>query len=158
MKVRRNSLLILVAVSVAILTLALMRSRAQHARSRAGSEMAYKLPDGPYAVDTIDQTLHDAKRNKDLPVRILLPTSGGPFPLVVFPWGAGGWGKIFFPLPRHWATHGYVVIQPTHNDSIALRREKGESLPSGPRDLVEDYLFNYEDWINRVRDITFVMD
>src|SRR5713101_2146455 len=121
-------------------------------------QAAYKLADGPYAVETIDQTIHDAKRNKDLPVRFLIPKSAGPFPVIVFSHGAGGSGQNYFPLTGFWATHGYVVIQPTHNDSIALRKEKGEQVPASPRELVDEYRFNSDDWINRVRDITLIMD
>jgi predicted dienelactone hydrolase len=121
-------------------------------------QAAYKLADGPYAVETIDHTIHDAKRNKDLPVRFLIPKSVGPFPVIVFSHGAGGSGQNYFPLTGFWATHGYVVIQPTHNDSITLRKEKGEQLPASPRELVDEYRFNTDDWINRVRDITLIMD
>jgi predicted dienelactone hydrolase len=118
----------------------------------------YKLADGPYNVATVDQIIHDTKRNKDLPVRILFSTTGGPFPVIVFSHGAGGSGQNYFPLTGFWATHGYVIIQPTHNDSITPRREKGEAVPASPRELIDEYRFNYEDWGNRVRDITLVLD
>ena len=138
----------------------LIRTRAQTSqRSKAHSdEKAYKVADGPYAVETVDQTIHDAKRGKDLPVRILFPKSGGPFPVIVFSHGAGGSGQNYFPLTSFWASHGYVVIQPTHNDSIALRREKGEQIPTGPRELIDEYRFNSDDWGNRARDISLVID
>ena len=133
-----------------------LKTRAQ---TKAGPyPPAYKVADGPDAVETIDQTIHDAKRNKDLRVRFLIPKSRGPFPVIVFSHGAGGSGQNYFPLTGFWATHGYVVIQPTHNDSIALRKEKGEPVPASPRELVDEYRFNTDDWINRVRDITLIMD
>src|SRR5262245_53216482 len=122
----RPTINVLLTVILAALTLAvfvwLVKTRAQtlHAHSE---QAAYKLADGPYAVETIDQTLHDAKRNKDLRVRLLIPKTAGPFPVIVFSHGAGGSGQNYFPLTGFWATHGYVVIQPTHNDSLALRRE-----------------------------------
>jgi predicted dienelactone hydrolase len=61
----------------------------------------------------------------------------GQFPVIVFSHGAGGSGQNYFPLTHYWATHGYVIIQPTHNDSIALRRERGDAVPGNPRELVE---------------------
>src|SRR5712692_6731323 len=134
----------------------LIRTRAQ--TSARSAQATYKLADGPYSVETIDQTIHDAKRNKDLPVRFLIPKSAGPFPVIIFSHGAGGSGQNYFPLTGFWATHGYVVIQPTHNDSIALRKEKGEQVPASPRELVDEYRFNTDDWINRVRDITLIID
>src|SRR5258707_2652995 len=145
------SALLLICVGV------LIRARAQATKSPV-DPAAYNLADGPYAVETIDHTIHDAKRNKDLPVRFLIPKSVGPFPVIVFSHGAGGSGQNYFPLTGFWATHGYVVIQPTHNDSIALRKEKGEPLPASPRELVDEYRFNTDDWINRLRDIALIMD
>ena len=149
-------LTIVVAALTFALVVLLVRAHAQTTKRDAA--LAYKLADGPSAVETIDQIVHDAKRNKDLPVRVLVPKSGGPFPVIVFSHGAGGSGKNYFPLTAFWASHGYVVIQPTHNDSIALRRENGESPPANARELVEEYRVNYDDWINRVRDITLVID
>lgn len=149
------------AVSVILILLGIgglslfRKARAQ--RTKTSGEV-YKLADGSYSVETIDRVIHDSRRNKDLRIRILVPKSGGPFPLIVFSHGAGGSGKNYFPLTQFWATHGYVVIQPTHNDSIALRREKGEQVPSSARELVEEYRFNSADWINRVDDIKLVLD
>jgi predicted dienelactone hydrolase len=158
-KHRILKLSILLAVSILLLGSGLLqRGRAGASRLPADPALAYKLSDGPYSVETIDQTIHDSRRNKDLPVRILVPKSSGPFPVIVFSHGAGGSGQNYFPLTGFWATHGYIVIQPTHNDSIALRRQKGESLPSGPRDLIDDYRFNSDDWANRALDISFVID
>ena len=138
----------------------LIRTRAETAqRSNIRSDQnAYKLADGPHAVETVDQTIHDPRRNKDLPVRILIPNSAGPFPVIVFSHGAGGSGKNYFALTAFWASHGYVVIQPTHNDSIALRREKGEQAPVNPRELIDEYRFNSDDWGNRARAVSLVID
>ena len=159
----RSIVSFLIIALTSVLTLSLLviiiRTRAQKTQStnRPG-ELSYKLASGPYEVESFNQILHDVKRNKDLPVRVLAPKSGGQFPVIVFSHGAGGSGQNYSPLTMHWASHGYVVIQPTHDDSIALRREKGESLPSGPRELIEEYRFNYQDWINRVDDIRLVMN
>ncbi len=150
--------LVIVVSAVFLFCLGAIRLKTR-AQTKATSDQApYKLADGPYAVETVDQTIHDAKRNKDLPVRFLIPKTGGPFPVIVFSHGAGGSGQNYFPLTGFWATHGYVVIQPTHNDSITLRKEKGEQVPASPRDLIDEYRFNTDDWINRVRDITLIMD
>src|SRR5438132_3551039 len=97
----------------------LIRTRAQNPKAHS-DQAAYKLADGPFAVATIDESIHDLKRTQDLPVRFLVPKSAGLFPVIVFSHGAGGSGKNYFGLTAFWATHGYVVIQPTHNDSVAL--------------------------------------
>jgi predicted dienelactone hydrolase len=140
-----------------VAVVALMRTRAQ-TRTAGAAGTAYKLSDGPYSVDTFDRSLHDAARRKELPIRILAPQRGGPFPVIVFSHGAGGSGQNYFPLTEFWASHGYVIIQPTHRDSIALQRQNGETTPTSPRELIDEYRFNYEDWGNRCRDIFLVID
>jgi len=147
-----------ILVSTAVFCLGAIRIRIRAQTKSTSDQEAYKLADGSYAVETIDQTLHDPKRDKDLRVRVLFPKANGPFPVIVFSHGAGGSGQNYFPLTAFWATHGYVVIQPTHDDSIALRRETGKQLPSGPRELIDEYRFNSDDWGNRARDISFVID
>lgn len=49
-------------------------------------------------------------------------------PLVIFSHGAGGSGNSFAELSEHWAAHGYIVVHPTHSDSLRLRRERGEQV------------------------------
>ena len=126
--------------------------------SSSGTDSAYKLADGPFAVEVIEEMdLHDAKRNKDLPIKISFPKANGPFPVIVFSHGAGGSGENYFPLTRFWATHGYVIIQPTHADSIQLRRGQGQD--ARMRDILEGSALNDpRAWENRARDISFVID
>ncbi|MEM8962108.1 MAG: hypothetical protein AAGD38_11565 [Acidobacteriota bacterium] len=56
-----------------------------------------------------------------LPLEVYVPEDGGPFPVVVFSHGAGGSGDCCKPLVERWASHGYVVVAPTHDDSVKLR-------------------------------------
>lgn len=130
-------------------------------RLRGGAADSHYQPakvDGPYQVEAIEKLiLHDQKRNKDLAVSISFPRTGGPFPLIVFSHGAGGSGTNYFPLTRFWVTHGYVVIQPTHADSIILRREQGERV-SILNILDDQMLTDPRAWENRTRDISFVLD
>jgi predicted dienelactone hydrolase len=157
MRVTKGQRLIrFLAVLVPILTVTGLHSRAQTNSRVEGPP--YKLVNGPFTVETVDQVIHDPKRNKDLKVRILFPRSGKSFPVIVFSHGAGGSGQNYFPLTGFWATHGYVVIQPTHHDSIALRREKGEQIPVSPMELIDEYRFNSEDWVDRARDVSLVID
>jgi predicted dienelactone hydrolase len=147
--------LIVVALIVAV---ALHHVAAQRYKPAPDPTKAYKLSRGPFAVETNDLTIYDGTRKKDLQVRLLVPGTGGPFPVIVFSHGAGGSGRNYFQLTDFWASHGYVVIQPTHDDSIALRREKGERIPSSPRELIDEYRFDSDGWRNRALDISFVID
>jgi predicted dienelactone hydrolase len=119
---------------------------------------AYKLADGPHTVTEVpDIVLHDAKREKDLHVRVFYPQEPGPYPVIVFSHGAGGSQSCCEGLTRHWATYGYVTLQPTHEDSTVQRRNAGEE------DInflvaVRDALKKPALWQSRPKDISFVLD
>jgi len=116
----------------------------------------YKPNDGLHRVQSIDQLiLHDAKRAKDLPVRITYPAARGSFPLIIFSHGAGGSKDGYTELTRYWASHGYVCIQPTHSDSLSLRKREG---PISLRDIVGSAVRDSKGWEGRPRDVSFVID
>ena len=118
----------------------------------------YGLPAGPYAVTEVgDLVLHDAKRNKDVHVRIFYPNKAGKYPVIIFSHGAGGSQNCCDGLTRHWATYGYVTIQPTHEDSAVQRRNTGEeSIQFGK--AVRDALKNPALWESRPLDIAYLLD
>jgi predicted dienelactone hydrolase len=125
-----------------------------------GPEMsgAYKLAEGPHAVTEVpDTVLHDAKRDKVLHVRIFYPKEAGSYPVIVFSHGAGGSQSCCEALTRHWATYGYVTIQPTHDDSTLQRRNSGEEDINFLK-AVNDALKKPSLWQSRPQDISFVLD
>lgn len=112
--------------------------------------------------DTGHIVLHDPARDRDLTVRIRYPEAteehAGPFPLVVFSHGAGGSCDAFASLSETLAGHGYVVIHPTHSDSLSLaprgeRRSRGREILADPRSIVRGV--NLPD---RVADVKFILD
>lgn len=111
------------------------------------ADWAYKPSDGPYAVRVVPTViLHDAKRGKDLQLRVTYPDGNGSFPIIIWSHGATGTKDLYQPLIRHWASHGYVCIQPNHSDSVALTGRAG---------LSPDTL---RDWESRPQDIRFILD
>ncbi|HYL63129.1 MAG TPA: hypothetical protein VE077_10960 [Candidatus Methylomirabilis sp.] len=118
---------------------------------------AYKLDDGPDAVTEVQEVaLHDAKRNKTLHVRVFYPAGAGPFPVIVFSHGAGGSQFCCDGLTRHWASYGYVTLQPTHEDSTSQRRTSGEDVNF--LKAVREALKKPELWESRPEDISFLLD
>jgi len=118
----------------------------------------YNLASGPHSVSEVsDLVLHDAKRNKELHVRIFYPNDAGPYPVIVFSHGAGGSQDCCEALTRHWATYGYVTIQPTHDDSAIQRRNSGEENIRFMQ-TVRDALKKPALWESRPQDISFVLD
>ncbi|MCC6677403.1 MAG: hypothetical protein IT436_09680 [Phycisphaerales bacterium] len=121
---------------------------------------AYKAGPGPFEVTSTDLKLRDDARKKDLPLRILAPKptidQPGPFPLILFSHGLGGSRDAFPDLTRHWCSHGYVVILPTHIDSIQQRREDGEDLSHLRRDIKA--LEKDSNPLDRIADVGFILD
>jgi predicted dienelactone hydrolase len=117
----------------------------------------YKPSDGPYRVQTIDELiLHDAKREKDLPIKIYYPARRGPFPLIIFSHGAGGSKDGYSGLTRYWASHGYVCIQPTHADSVSSGKTDRRAISL--REIVGSAVRDTKGWEDRPRDISFIID
>lgn len=80
-------------------------------------DTAYFAP-GSYVVESKVLTLHDSGRNKDLNVRVSWPAGKGVFPVILFSHGYMGSENGYQPLVRHWVSHGFIVIQPRHFDSV----------------------------------------
>ncbi len=114
--------------------------------------------------------LHDDERDKDLHIRILHPSNHAlNTPTIIFSHGYGGSGLNYDPLAQHWATHGYIVILPTHSDAIINPLEsnnpkRGQRLKSIRERIQERKAnkpaagFDFSDWYNRPRDISFILD
>lgn len=121
---------------------------------------------GPYAVRTVRTTLHDDERGRDVEILIRAPklaldASGRPtddssFPLVVFSHGMGGSREAFEDLSERWASNGYVVVHPTHTDSLELRRKQGEAMPR-PLETLRNSLSKVHP-MDRRDDAAFVID
>jgi predicted dienelactone hydrolase len=118
----------------------------------------YKLETGPLAVTEVSGiVLRDARRNKDLRVRIFYPVTAGKYPVIIFSHGAGGSDSCCESLTRHWATYGYITLQPTHDDSVEQRRSSGDDNLRFPQ-AIRDALKNPGLWESRAMDISFLLD
>ena len=74
-----------------------------------------------YKVKIIDDLSLDFEDlNKQLPIRISYPDTAGRLPVIIFSHGNGSKGDMYQGFTDYWASHGYLVIQPTHIDSISL--------------------------------------
>jgi predicted dienelactone hydrolase len=59
-------------------------------------------------------------RGADLQVRLSAPLHGNSLAIIIFSHGNGQSHHGYGPLINHWASQGFVVIQPTHLDSRSL--------------------------------------
>lgn len=90
-------------------------------------------------------------RLASLQMKVSMPESGGDLPIILLSHGHGmanflsslhGYG----PLADFWAAHGFVVIQPTHLDSVTLGLREADH-PEAP-------LY----WRTRAQDMSFILD
>lgn len=99
----------------------------------------------PASVSVRPVVLAAPERGTDLQVRVSAPLDGDRLPVVVFSHGFGWSMDGYTPLADFWATHGFVVVQPTHLDSTAHALA-----PDDPR--------TPEIWRWRVDDLVRVID
>ncbi len=68
-------------------------------------------------VKTVDLTVHDAGRDRDIPLLVYLPASTKPAPVILFSHGLGGSRKNNAYLGKHWSGRGYAVVFVQHPGS-----------------------------------------
>lgn len=92
------------------------------ASSPACADVSSKSQDGPLTVEVVDAiSIKDGRGTKELALKIYYPRTGSHYPVIVFSHGFGGDKEAFGPVGKHWASHGYVVIHPSHEDGIGAR-------------------------------------
>jgi predicted dienelactone hydrolase len=115
----------------------------------------------PMAIDSSsrsqvrDLTVHDASRNRDIPVRIYLPASEKPEPIVLFSHGLGGSRAGSKYLGEHWAARDYIAVfvqHPGSDEAVwkdAAPKERRAALRTAA---------SLENFLLRVRDVRAVLD
>jgi predicted dienelactone hydrolase len=115
----------------------------------------------PLAVDPsfhakyVDISFNDTARNRNIPLRIYLPTNTAPEPVVLFSHGLGGSreGSVF--LGEQWAARGYVAVFVQHpgSDESVWRGKPPEEVMPALRQAA-----SLENFLLRVKDIPAVLD
>jgi predicted dienelactone hydrolase len=102
-----------------------------------------------------DFTVHDAARNRDIPVRIYLPANEKPEPVVLFSHGLGGSRAGSKFLGEHWAARGYVAVFVQHpgSDDAVWKGAAPEQRMAALREAA-----SLENFLLRVKDVTAVID
>ena len=108
-----------------------------------------------FRVRLLELIVHDAKRSRDIPVRIYLPESTQPAPVVLFSHGLGGSRNSNEFLGQHWARRGYVGVFVQHpgSDTSVWKDKPPERRLSAMREAAS--LGNFE---LRAADVPAVLD
>ncbi len=104
---------------------------------------------------TVDLTVHDAARNRDIPVRVYLPANAAPAPVVLFSHGLGGSREGSQYLGTHWAARGYIAVflqHPGSDDSVWKNESADNRMAALNRSASVD------NFLLRVRDVPAVLD
>lgn len=114
----------------------------------------YRHP-GPLAVATITLDWFDTTRSREVPTKIYFPqVVTGQFPVIVFSHSLGGSRESYAYLSRHWASHGYFCVNVTHLGSGSGMGPQGDN----PHSVRAESALDLRDAVDRVRDVSFVID
>ena len=111
-------------------------------------------------VETILESWHDAKRDRDVPVKIYLPKSTGAVqeksPVIIFSHGLGGSREGYQYVGEFWAANGFVSVHLQHigsDDSVWKgAKTKLEGIASLRRAA------GFKQFVDRPADVSFVID
>lgn len=102
-------------IMYAVLAVGVLTANARtHADDAAYDPLA--VPQG-WKAKTLDLTVKDATRDREIPVRVYLPESKSPAAVVLFSHGLGGSRAGNPYLGEHWSARGYVVVFMQHAGS-----------------------------------------
>lgn len=99
--------------------------------------------------------VHDAKRDRDIPVLFYLPSNTNPVPVVLFSHGLGGTRHGSTYLGEHWAARGYMAVflqHPGSDDSVWKDQAPGERLGGMQKAA------SFSNFMRRIEDVHAVLD
>jgi predicted dienelactone hydrolase len=103
----------------------------------------------------VDLTVHDAARDRDIPLRVYLPTNTKPVPVILFSHGLGGNREGSRFMGEHWAARGYLTVflqHPGSDDSVWKDKPLGERMPDMNRAA------SLDNFLLRVADVPAVLN
>ncbi|NBX26618.1 MAG: hypothetical protein EBQ99_11345, partial [Planctomycetes bacterium] len=95
--------------------------------------------------------VNDARK---VPIKVHVPTSGGPYPVVVLSHGAGGDWDTHFAQAQDLASHGYAVLCVEHVGSNRERLTQGMR----PMKNLDAMIRDADEVFARPRDVSFAID
>lgn len=93
-------------------------------------------------------------KGRNIPIKLHLPSSGGPYPVVLISHGAGGNWDTHYAQANHLASHGYVVLCLEHMGSNTERIKSGIRLARNLREMIHDST----EVLGRPKDMSFALN
>lgn len=107
------------------------------------------------APEVIDLIVKDAKRQREIPVRVYLPAVRTPSPVILFSHGLGGSRENNRYLAQHWSGRGYVAVFLQHAGSD---ESVWKGVRLGARERAMQEAANPKNLLLRAGDVTAVLD
>lgn len=104
---------------------------------------------------SIELTVTDAKRSRDIPLRVYLPAEKKPAPVVLFSHGLGGTKEGSAFLGKHWSARGYVAVFMQH---IGSDDSAWKDVPVAQRMSTLKAAGSMQNFMLRVQDVPAVLD
>ncbi len=121
----------------------------------AGSSYDPLATSAGFKPKTVDLTVHDAKRTRDIPIRAYFPSATSSAPVILFSHGLGGSREGNEYLGNHWSARGYLVVFVQHPGSdTSVWKDK----PKSQRMDAMREAASGQNFLLRVKDIPAVID
>ncbi len=108
-----------------------------------------------YTPKTIDLTVKDIARKREIPIRVYLPDIKAEAPVVLFSHGLGGSREGSAFLGKHWAARGYVAVflqHPGSDESVWQNKKPTERITAMKQAA------SMQNFLLRVKDVSVVLD
>jgi predicted dienelactone hydrolase len=119
----------------------------------AGGYDPLSVPEGQPR--TFDLVVTDARRSREIPLRVYLPREASPAPVVLFSHGLGGSREGSAYLGKYWALRGYVAVFLQHPGSDS---SVWQDVPPRQRWQAMERAAGLRNFLLRVGDVTAVLD
>lgn len=139
----------------ALTLLALLLAGPPEKAEAARSYDPLRLPAAVARSGSVRLDVSDAARSRTIPLRVELPATKDPAPVVLFSHGLGGSREAYVYLGRHWAARGFAVVFLQHpgSDTSVWR-----DLPLAQRQAALEEAASARNLVLRVRDVSAVLD
>jgi len=107
-----------------------------------------------YTPHIVDLTVHDAERNRDIPVLVYIPLAEQAAPVVMFSHGLGGSREGSAYLGKHWAARGFVAVFLQHPGSDTA---VWKNIAAGRRMQAMRDAASAQNFLLRVKDVSAVL-
>ncbi len=108
-----------------------------------------------WKASTVNLTVKDGTRERDIPLRVYLPSSPTAAPVILFSHGLGGSREGNPYLGQHWSGRGYVVVFMQH---IGSDESVWKDAPILQRMTAMKQAANLQNTVNRFKDVFAVID